>query len=50
MKIVLNILTLIAIIFTAIQSIPAAMVLIVGVMIVAGTVYTAVDDLDDPMI
>ena len=50
MKGILATLTVIAVILTAMQSLTATAVLILGVIIVVAVVETSNEDLDDPMI
>ena len=50
MKGILATLTVIAVILTAMQSLTATAVLILGVIIVVAVVETGNEDLDDPMI
>ena len=50
MKGILATLTVIAVILTAMQSLTATVVLILGVIIVVAVVETGNEDLDDPMI
>ena len=50
MKGILSLLTVIAVILTAMQSLTATAVLILGVIIVVAVVETGNEDLDDPMV
>jgi di/tricarboxylate transporter len=50
MKGILATLTVIAVILTAMQSLTATAVLILGVIIVVAVVETGNEDLDDPMV
>lgn len=50
MKSILGVLSVIAVILTAMQSLTATAVLVLGIIIVVAVVETGNEDLDDPMV